>query len=385
MSNTWWREPDELIDEQSNILDIDENASFRVIGPPGSGKTNLLVLRANYLYLGTKPNLVLIVVGSVLKDFLIIGGAQYKFPTTKVKTHSRFFNDILRENDVKVPGVGTPYLEAREYRAQEVFKLIEQKKIDESAFDAILLDEAQDYLPIEIEIFSKLSKVIIATADSRQRVYDTPDPLSHLESCVPDMRTLNFHFRNGRAICKLADGLMKGKPEHVSMLASSNYDESQYPSSVDIKSSLDINKQAAAIHEQLNRQLSAYPEELIGILCPTNEAVAAIYSYLRATDLSSQITLCGSDDFDSSKPIWLSTISSAKGLEFRAVHLAGLDSISKSGPAQRRIMFTGVTRAKTSLVLYYDESIPGYLETAIREVLPQSKVITKNRLFGKAD
>lgn len=48
MSSTWWVGEEELLPEQEDVLSIDLDKSILVSGPPGSGKTNLLLLRANH-------------------------------------------------------------------------------------------------------------------------------------------------------------------------------------------------------------------------------------------------------------------------------------------------------------------------------------------------
>lgn len=73
----------------------------------------------------------------------------------------------------------------------------------------------------------------------------------------------------------------------------------------------------------------------------------------------------GYSAFESNKRVIVTTIISAKGLEFRAVHLLGMEKISRFRNLQKNLAFTGVTRAKTSLRIYYDKSIPGYLEKGI--------------------
>ncbi len=94
--NTWWKNVDELVKEQADLLDIPQEKSLLIKGPPGSGKTNLLLLRANQLYLGDYPNLYVVVFGSLLKSFIQIGGTQYKFPAEKIITHTSLFKMILR-------------------------------------------------------------------------------------------------------------------------------------------------------------------------------------------------------------------------------------------------------------------------------------------------
>ena len=46
---TWWRSPGELDEDQREIMRLSPDGSFALRGPPGSGKTNLLLMRAAYL------------------------------------------------------------------------------------------------------------------------------------------------------------------------------------------------------------------------------------------------------------------------------------------------------------------------------------------------
>ncbi|AXV85636.1 ATP-binding domain-containing protein [Ralstonia solanacearum] len=383
MSNTWWRDVDELKKEQADLLDISTDENILIKGPPGSGKTNLLLLRANQLFLGDRPNLHVVVFGSLLKQFIQIGGAQYKFPVEKIVTHTRLFKEILRAEGADFDEKGLEIDQARSERANRLHSLLRAGKVGVQ-FDALLLDEAQDYTPLEIELLHELSEVLIATADSRQRIYNVDDCIPALEKCIATPYPLKFHFRNGLDICRLADGIFKGVPAYVSLKETSNYDEVEYPSKVLPKPGLSVAAQADAITVQVKDQRFAYPEDLIGILCPRNEELDTIEARLKAAGLGGQLTRANSDSFDPSKPIWLSTLTAAKGLEFRAVHIAGLDFLARTGGAQKRLIYTGITRAKTSLTLYWERSIPGYLESALLAVTPARKAVTKQNIFGKS-
>jgi superfamily I DNA/RNA helicase len=67
--------------------------------------------------------------------------------------------------------------------------------------------------------------------------------------------------------------------------------------------------------------------------------------------------------------IVLLTAHSAKGLEFRCVHLPFADGV-KSFELQRKLAYTMVTRAKTDLSIYYRPGkLPGYWEQAIADAL----------------
>jgi superfamily I DNA/RNA helicase len=382
MKSAWWKDEDDLVEEQSAILDIPPDQSLLIKGPPGSGKTNLLLLRANYLSLGDHPNLQVVVFGSLLKSFIQIGGVQYKFPADRVTTHARLFDDILRENGMGFDTKSMDLDPAREARAARMESLIEKGTIGK-LFDALLLDEAQDYTQREIRIFAAISTVLVAAADKFQQVYEVGHGLPELEKLIKTHHSLGYHFRNGRDICRIADQILTGYEDHQPLLPNAQYDEQAYPVKIAVKSGLTVEAQADAIYEQVKDQLIAYPEETIGIICPRNEEVAAIASRLEHLGLGDYMTLCRSDSFDAEAPIWLSTMSAAKGLEFRCAHLAGLDFLKRMGGIQKRLAYTAVTRAKTALSFYYEVSVPPYLAGALKVVAPTSGAITKGRIFGK--
>lgn len=382
MSNTWWKDPDELIPEQAKLLDTPLEDSLLIKGPPGCGKTNLLLLRANTLYIGDMPNIHIVVFGSLLKVFIQQGSEQYKFPVDKVVTHARLFSQILAENDITINtnGLKLPAIRAAREAAMET--LIREGKVGHT-YDALLLDEAQDYSPGEIRIFRALTKVLIAVADDRQKIYEVDDSSTILADSVNSVYQINHHFRNGREICLLADGIMAGKPNHTPLIQYSKYNEAEYPSKVTPNAGMTIKEQSAAIINQVIKQRLAYPNDLIAILCPRNEELESIFKELQSSVIASDVTRCGTNEFDSTLPIWVSTMTAAKGLEFRAVHIAGLDFLSNTGAAQRRLMFTAVTRAKTALSTYYENKVPGYLESALRPFENDKKPISMSRIFGK--
>lgn len=383
MNNTWWKEPSELIKEQSELLDIGTDKSVLLKGPPGSGKTNLMLLRANQLFLGDRPNLHVVVFGSLLGQFIRMGGAQYKFPEEKIVTHSSLFSKILWDHGWRGDVKHMSITQAREARAKALDDYIKKGKIG-TLFQALLLDEAQDYTDEEIRIFKKISEVLVATADTRQRIYNVPDNSELLAACTDFEYPLKYHFRNGLEICRLADGIVAGELDYSPMTGSSRYDEKSYPCTARPHQGLTLRQQAAKIAEQLQDALLGYPEQLLAVLCPKNEDLDVIQQELSSAGLSESITRANDkDQFDPARPIWLSTIHAAKGLEFRVVHIAGLDALNGM-PGDKRLIYTGVTRAKTTLRLYWHRSIPGYLDAAIRAIVPSTTAVTKANIFGQA-
>jgi len=67
--------------------------------------------------------------------------------------------------------------------------------------------------------------------------------------------------------------------------------------------------------------------------------------------------------FQSGKRIHVIVLKSAKGTEFRAVHLYGLEEL-KFPQTRRELLFMAITRAKTALTGYYSGKILKSVETA---------------------
>lgn len=61
MSETWWISENELTPEQKQVILLPLEGSHLVLGPPGSGKTNLLLLRANYMVRAGHTNIAVVV------------------------------------------------------------------------------------------------------------------------------------------------------------------------------------------------------------------------------------------------------------------------------------------------------------------------------------
>jgi superfamily I DNA and RNA helicase len=178
---------------------------------------------------------------------------------------------------------------------------------------------------------------------------------------------LQFHYRNGLNICKLADGIAKESEDYKPLASTSNYDERTTPSTVEVIRTNTLEEQCNIIFGRIKVQLKAYPNEHIGIITPRREELYSLSQFFMQTDLYTddllQVREDGSECFDHNRPIILTTLHSAKGLEFRVLHIAALEYV-KHFPKQRNMCFTAVTRAKTAVCVYHAEELPGYFEQA---------------------
>lgn len=207
MNSAWWIESGQLDDDQKAVMELTIDDSHFVIGPPGSGKTNLLLLRAKYLILAGHHNIRIITFTRSLRDFMASGSTNYQLPSDRIMTWMKWGHELLREYGRRSSGEGS-FDVARSNLMQAVEKLVEDKGLD-GIYDSILLDEAQDYSPDEIHLFHRLGRTLFAVADSRQKIYDTAESFAATANLIGNPHELTHHYRNGLKICQLADQIPK--------------------------------------------------------------------------------------------------------------------------------------------------------------------------------
>jgi superfamily I DNA/RNA helicase len=388
MSQTWWSGIQELTDEQKKIISLPLDVSHLILGPPGSGKTNLLLLRANYFARAQHPNILILVFTRLLREFIVTGGQQYAFDTSKVKTHRQWQYDLLSEYGAR-PTTSkdeeeSTFDDQRVDMNSRIAELVKQRHL-KHLYDAILLDEAQDYLPEEIEVLSALGKVLFIVADRRQKIYGGTDCFDTLKKVTAQMHELHYNYRCGRKICKFADLLAKDSDDYQPLSPKSQYDEASKPSSVDAFRCKDISAEAQQVVSQLSVQLRAYPDDLLGVICPLKQDVLQVWGVIEKSTLAAEAVLQVGRNYRPFHPntrICVCTLHAAKGLEFRALHVAGCTGFEKFPSNKRNLVYTAVTRAKTSLSLYYSGQIPAFLEQALANMEPMKDLPDPKDLFG---
>lgn len=111
-------------------------------------------------------------------------------------------------------------------------------------------------------------------------------------------------------------------------------------------------------------------------------------AYILESPLGSKSVMQSSTEryvsFSEDKQIIICTLHAAKGLEFRALHIAGFEFIKKF-QKQRNMAFTAVTRVKTSLSVYHAGDLPGYFEQAHVNMGRPRDIPKLNKLFGREE
>ncbi len=365
MEASWWKNITELDDDQKKAIALDEAHDHLIVGPPGCGKTNLLLLRASYLHAKGVTNIKVLAFGRVLREFISAGTEHYPFAADKVQTFFRWAFELLAANGIKVDDNG----DFDEVRARLFTGLAQVAAIGaaENIFDVILLDEAQDYSAEEAELLSRFGARLFAVGDNNQRISQQSGALQRLEELGATRTDLKHHYRNGIKICRVADGIKNLLDDAAGMEATSNYDESSFPSTVDVLGGIDVSTQISELIPRIKIQLQAYPGEMIGILCPRAVELTEVVDLLSGSEIADDIQVQRAGAYDAilpDRPVIVTTVQGAKGLEFRAVHIVAAEMLKKYS-TQKNLTYTAVTRAKTSLVVYHNAGLAGYFEKGL--------------------
>lgn len=369
MSAFWIGEGDLDEFQKKAVGGMSADASFLLTGPAGSGKTNILLLRSKWLKLKNISNFKIVVFTASLKEFFQHGCAQYNIPGDYAVTAMQLFRDLLAEYSLECDSTGN-FEEDRTLLAGILKSFITDNKIH-NIFEALLIDEAQDYSDTELFIFRALAERLIIAADSRQSIYRVAQTPGLMESLVDGNTVkLKYHYRSGHNICQVADGINKDYKTYPHITGECKYDESARPSSVHIMKCDSLQSQIAEIISKLRDELLLYPGEKLGVFFPKANQVAEFKNSLAASNVSDKDRII----------VW--TLHSSKGWEFRSVHMGGCESLSQMRATQKRLAYTGILRGKTSVSLYYSGNIPGYLESALRVLSPPAEDPTFDTLFG---
>ncbi len=385
MDDTWWRNPDEMDDDQKKVIALPIDKDILIVGRPGSGKTNLLLLRASYLSKANYKNYYVITYNRVLKEFIASGVSGYSIPDSKIRTLFNWGYQTLSENGIEIDDTGKTFEQLKE----EIFKGLENvicKGDPSNIVDFLLVDEIQDYSAEEVNILRKFANKLYVVGDSQQRIYLRDDTIEAIKQDFDIFFELKYHYRNGRKICRVADGILNQLDSPNGMEATSHYDEASMPSSVKRFDGLSIDSQVSQMVKEIETQLVAYPGEKIGVLVPRNNELDEVWSLLQDYSIATSCVLqsrnSGYKAFSEESAVVVGTIHGTKGMEFRACHVLGLNFI-KNFRAQKNMAFTSTTRPKTSLRLYYNNNIPGYLEKGIFSIEPKPPLPGIEELFNK--
>ena len=372
MNKSWWRSKSELDDDQIAFIKLPAKGRYSLIGPPGSGKTNLLLLRAQFIAGTGEKNVLIITYTKALADFIRTGiGETGLILPDQVKTyHSWACSHILEHLGQRALPNETDFDDSARDGIVSLVREANLKLPSKKLFSAIFVDEAQDLSADELEALLCLSDKVAICGDENQGIYRR-DGLAIIDKLELQPHSLKRHFRIGQRIARVADRLIPPEREEDSLEAMSNYDlKSQGESSANLYPCETRDKQFTLMFEKIKIQLDAFKDEGIGIFCGKRDTLEELRSRFNETDLAEQVCVHGIDDdasFSGNCMIHVMTMHAAKGTEFRAVHLFGIEELAKYPLNRSRLAYTAITRAKTALNAFRTGSTSNGLENAFAE------------------
>src|ERR1700722_6690142 len=368
MKKSWWRKQAELDDAQQRVIDLPVDGRYLLTGPPGSGKTNLLLLRAMFLSGSGLKDVIFLTVGRTLKEFIATGvGEKGLVGAEQIFTYRSWVMRHLGEHAprfMKTKPTGS-YEETRPLYSAELDRV---SKAMPALYDAILIDEVQDLSAQELISLARLSPRLMIAGDARQQIFGGGEGLEASSSLGLTHIALRYHYRIGRQICEAADSVFPPLDGVEPLIQTCNYNEQEFASSRQLHRAANLDAQIDIALKEIQVQLQAFPGDTIGIFVPTNAYIEKVRDRLSRSSVGSLIGfheagLGATREFDENKQIFVMTIHSAKGTEFRAVHLLGAEAL-RGNTGSRKVVFTAFTRAKTSLSVYYSGTVKGFIASA---------------------
>jgi len=364
-----WRRRSELHQDQINAIEkLSVDGRFLVMGPPGSGKTSILLHRGQYLRLPPHQltNIRLITFSRTLREFIAIDGND-RFPANLIQTVKEFVEDVFTDYGASPPEAddALPLPEKNRILAGAALELVKAATVKRVVFDALLIDEIQDLSQEEIQLFGSLSKRLMFVGDSSQKLYDVDGGIATAEAIGCKKVDLKHHFRISPQICKVADNILRAGDYE---LAKYCHYTGPTPTDPVINGPLTPDAQIETLIPSLDIQLDTYndPRDRIGIVVGRKRNCLPLLENLQterrfATNCKIFHSGVADRSFPDSCKICIVTPQSCKGLEFRALHWLLVD---ETPYLTREKAYTIVTRARTSLSLYYNNMLPRILQGA---------------------
>lgn len=362
MRKSWWKKESELDNAQKKAVGLPRDGRYLLIGPPGSGKTNLLLLRAMFLSSAGLKDILFVTVGRSLQEFIVTGiGTNGLLDTKQIQTYRAWTMRHLAEHSpkfMKNPPTG-------DYDAKRSAYVAELERVNSklsAIYNAILVDEAQDLSDLEFRTLIRLTKRMMVAGDDRQQILAGGEGIETATELGFTEIPLELHYRIGRRICEVADSVLPPKDGAKPLLQTCNYDEKAMPSTATLNIADSFESQLANVLKNIRVQLRAFPDEAIGVLLPRNNLFPEVRNFFESSDIADLVAFHeqqGERQFSEEKRIYVTVIHSAKGTEFRAVHILRAELLRN-----RKLAFTAFTRAKTSLVVHYTGRISKFIEGA---------------------
>jgi hypothetical protein len=364
------------------VMDLQQEQVARTLGEghriihgaAGSGKTMILIFRAQYLAAAARPDQPVLVLcfNRTLADRIDAQLRQRGVDErVQVRTFHSWCHDVVDSYQLHVPPVADLDMRYR-VMVETVEHALETGFVPGGQYTALLVDEAHDFedvwLHMAVRLVNPATNSMLVLYDDAQSIYQKKRRKFNFASVGIEARgrtsILKMNYRNTAEVLALAvhcaQGLLQGAGE--------NRDDDEIPlvqpASAGRRGALpvlmqgrDEREEAELIAERIEAAHAAgVPLGDIAVLCRTKYLMKPIEQALgrRGLDVQSMNSQAFRR-FDWRRPsIKLLTMHSAKGLEFPLVFVAGLQALpmrNESLEDAARLLYVAMTRATHDLVL----------------------------------
>ncbi len=350
----------QLTREQRAIVELRPDRHHLIMGPPGSGKTQVLLHRARWLrqtYKTPPEGFCVLVYTNVLTYFLRQSLEFLGIPKENVRTFDDWCAELW-DQFVRKPKPrtlpdrrGRSFIDFAAVRAGVLQSLqsggglsarVPQPK---SFLDFVLVDEGQDLDATAYGILRQMTRHLTVFADARQQIFEGGASVSEMQqhlALTGQSASLLPAYRNSPDIAKLASYFGNA------------YDGMNYLAQERQKPCLYV---AADWEDEMDKLADVLRERRLlnhkcGIIVPTNRDLFSVTNKLKERGIEVHQAIAvrrggTPPDFDSLTPI-IASYHNAKGLTFDCVLLPKLveNNFQRvTGERRRRLLLVGITRA----------------------------------------
>ncbi|MEW6233871.1 MAG: UvrD-helicase domain-containing protein [Candidatus Omnitrophota bacterium] len=378
---SWLLTYNELTPDQQRAFALGPDEPRAVIGGPGSGKTQILLHRAQYLShrFHIQPNRFRIFVyTNVLKDYIQSAFSLLGLPEENILTidHWRrlFFEEHIGR---KLPWDYENKQPDFDAIREAVYNKVCSGSISLPLYDFVLVDEGQD---LEIETFQLLKKIsahITVCMDSKQQIYERGSneaEILHILGIKKRNVNLIDAFRVCPFLVEVAAQLISDPSEREAFKNQTRQPQTEKQPPL-LYLAKNFEDETRMLYEMVRERLMK--NEKIAILFPQNRQVFGYANSLTEAGIEVEVPnkrggvkRFPAHDFSSDRPK-LMAYPSVKGLTFDSVFMPRLTPNSFQRVSQERIqrlLFVALTRAVKWAYLSTDEAKP--LPTIANRLLP---------------
>ena len=367
-----------VMDLQQEQLARSLGGGHRVIhGVAGSGKTMILIYRAEKLAAMARPDWPILVLcynrplAARIDAMIRARGIDER---VQVRTFHGWCHDIARSYQIDIPrqGARPDY----DVLAERVIQAVEHGRVPRAQYAALMIDEAHDFedawLRLAPQLVDPSTDSLLVLYDDAQSIYRPPRRRFSFASVGIEARgrtsVLKINYRNTAEVLRLATStagrlLQGGAPgggaddgrdeDDIARLVPQG--AGRHGPSPELLRGASPREEAALVAERIADALAdgLLPAD-VGLLARRHDLLDPVERALQALGIRTQ-RLKGIQGGDwSPDSVKLTTLHASKGLEFHTVAIVGLQAVPDphhSAAEEGRLLYVAMTRATHRLVL----------------------------------